>query len=393
MHRTLRRVIGIAGIAAIAASLAACAGSSGSSPSASAAAAGAVDLKAAGCPSTIVVQTDWWPESEHGHLYEMFGSDAQVETDKKAVIGTLYSGGKSTGVKLEVRAGGAAINYNNVATQMYTDDSITMGYVTTDDQIANSGKVPTKAFFAPLDNSPIIMMWDPTTYPSVTGIKDIKSALTKTGGSWLYFSGSAYMQYLISAGYIDKSQTDSSYSGAPDKWVAAEGKDVQQGFASAEPYIYQHEVAAWDKPVKYALLSSVGWNPYQSEMVVKKGDFTKLTPCLKALTPVLQQAEVDYFKDPTPANALIQKAIAGYNAGWSYSTGVAAYSDKTMISEKLVQNGTDGAIGSFDAKRMSDFFTKAKTVYTALGTNIDPSLTASDLYTNEFIDPSIGIGK
>ncbi|HAN23892.1 MAG: nitrate ABC transporter substrate-binding protein [Microbacterium sp.] len=393
MHtRTVVRAGAILSAVAMAAVLAACSSSTTTGSSAAASAeAGTVDLAAAGCPSTIVVQTDWWPESEHGHLYQMLGDDATVEADKKAVVGTLYAGGKSTGVKLEIRAGGAAINFNNVATQMYTDDSITFGYVTTDDQIANSGKVPTKAFFAPLDQSPIMVMWDPATYPNVTGVKDIGAALKSTGGSWLYFSGSAYMDYLISQGYVDKANTDSSYSGAPDQFVAAEGKSVQQGFASAEPYIYQNEVSAWDKPVKYSLISSTGWDPYQSEMVAKTGDFDKLTPCLKAFTPVLQQAEVDYFADPSKANALIQKAIAGYNASWSYSPGVADYAVKTMLADKIVSNGDNSTIGDFNDARMADFFTKASKIYTDLGTNIAPGLKATDLYTNEFIDTSIGL--
>jgi hypothetical protein len=126
-------------------------------------------------------------------------------------------------------------------------------------------------------------------------------------------------------------------------------------------------------------------------MAVRTADFKKLTPCLKALTPVLQQEEVDYFADPTAADALIQKLVTAYNNGWIYSPGVADYSRKTMIADKLVSNGANGTIGDFDAARMSKFFDTASAIYTKLGTAIDPKLTASDLYTNEFIDKSIGL--
>ncbi len=389
MHK-IHRLVAVVGAVALTATLAACSGTSSTGPSASAASA-TVDLAAAGCPSTIVIQTDWNPESEHGHLYQMLGKDAVIDSEKKSVSGTLELDGKSTGVKVEIRAGGPAIGYSGVGAQMYTDTSITMGYITTDDQIANSAKTPTKAFFAPLDESPIMVMWDPKTYPDVTTIKELGQALTKTGGVWRFFSGSAYIDYLTDAGFMTKAEQDSSYDGTPANFVAAGGKDVQQGFASAEPYIYEHEVPAWNKPVKYALVSSTGWDPYQSEMAVRTADFEKLTPCLKALTPVLQQEEVDYFADPKAADALIQTLVKDYNTGWVYSPGVADYSRKTMISDKLVGNGTNSTIGDFDKARMDKFFTTASAIYTKLGTAIDPKLTADDLYTNEFIDTSIGL--
>ena len=390
-----RTLLASLGVVALSLSVLSACGSdaSGSTTKAAAAptAAGGVNLKAAGCPDTIVVQTDWNPESEHGHLYEMFGKDAVIDAGKKSVSGTLYLDGKSTGVKLEVRAGGPAIGYTGVGAQMYTDKSITMGYITTDDQIANSGKTPTKAFFAPLDESPIMVMWDPKTYPDVHRVADLKAALAKTGGVWRYFAGSAYQDYLLSAGLIDKKEQDSSYDGTPANFVAAGGKDVQQGFASAEPYIYEHEVKAWDKPVDYALISSTWWDPYQSEMAVRTADFDKLTPCLKALTPVLQKAEVDYFADPTAADALIQKLVAAYNTGWTYSPGVAEYSRKTMIDKGLVSNGTNSTIGDFDPARMDKFLATALPIYTKLGSKVAPGLKATDLYTNEFIDTSIGL--
>ena len=389
MHK-LHRVVAVASALALAATLAACSGSSTPASTASAASA-TVNLAKAGCPSTIVIQTDWNPESEHGHLYEMLGSDAVINADKKSVSGTLELKGKSTGVNVEIRAGGPAVGYNSPATQMYTDPSITIAYVTTDDQIANSAKTPTKAFFAPLDESPIMVMWDPKTYPQVKTIKELGQALSKTGGVWRFFAGSAYIDYLTDAGYMTKAEQDSSYDGTPANVVAAGGKDAQQGFASAEPYLYQNEVPAWNKPVDYQLISSTGWDPYQSSMAVRTADFTKLTPCLKALTPVLQQEEVDFFANPKPANDLILKLVAAYNTGWTYSQGVADYAVKTMLKDKIVGNGTNSTLGDFDKTRMDKFFTTASGIFTKLGTAVDPKLTVDDLYTNEFIDPSIGL--
>src|SRR4030095_13952320 len=64
------------------------------------------------CPDTVIVQTDWNPEAEHGGLYQLVGPNPEVDTNTKAVTGELTaSGGVDTGVKIEVRVGGPAIGF------------------------------------------------------------------------------------------------------------------------------------------------------------------------------------------------------------------------------------------------------------------------------------------
>ena len=74
-----------------------------------------------------------------------------------------------------------------------------------------------------------------------------------------YFDGAAYMDYLIQSGQLDKGQTDGSYDGTPANFVAAGGKDAQQGFASAEPYFYEKVLKDWGKPIAYQLIHDAGW--------------------------------------------------------------------------------------------------------------------------------------
>src|ERR1700710_595761 len=110
--------------------LTACGGSDNSASAGPSGQIGSTNLADAGCPSTVVVQTDWNPEAEHGGLYQLLGDDTSIDAGKKRVTGTLVDGkGKSTGVKLEVRAGGPAIGFQTVTAQMYSDKAITLGYV------------------------------------------------------------------------------------------------------------------------------------------------------------------------------------------------------------------------------------------------------------------------
>ena len=58
-----------------------------------------VDL-AGVCPETIVIQTDWFPESEYGAVYNLLGDDYEVDVDNKMVTGSLISEGQPTGVDI-----------------------------------------------------------------------------------------------------------------------------------------------------------------------------------------------------------------------------------------------------------------------------------------------------
>ncbi|MFJ4037111.1 ABC transporter substrate-binding protein [Microbacterium sp. NPDC090007] len=385
---TLLRGTAVTGAVAIALTLTSCAGSAAESAPAPDREIGSVDLSA-DCPSTVVVQTDWNPEAEHGHLYEMIKDDYTIDANTKAVTGPLMSDGEYTGVDLEIRAGGPAIGFQTVSAQMYQDDAITLGYISTDEAVQLSDTTATKAVFAPLEISPTMVMWDPATYPDVKTVDDVKDALASNGGVWRYFDGSAYIEYLKSAGLAEAAILDGSYDGTPSNFVAAGGKDMQQGFASAEPYVYQNEVSAWGKPVDFALIHDAGWQTYQSAVSVKAGDFDELSPCLEKLVPVLQKAGVAYYEDPSAANALILTLVDQYATGWTYTQGVADYSVQTQIDLGLVGNGPDSTYGNFDEARFDDFFTKASTIYTDLGTPPAAGYTSADLYTNEFIDSSI----
>ncbi|MFJ3320218.1 MULTISPECIES: nitrate ABC transporter substrate-binding protein [unclassified Curtobacterium] len=395
MRTTSRLGVATAALAATAIALTGCAagssGSTGTTAATSSTASGPkVDLAGA-CPATVVVQTDWNPEGEHGHLYQMLGPNPVIDSSGKTVTGDLYANGKSTGVKLEIRAGGPAIGYTKVASQMYQDKDITLGYMSTDEQVQFSGNLPTTAVFAENDQSPMSIMWDPKTYPEVDSIKGLGKALEKDGGVVRYFNGAAYMTYLEQSGILPKKVLDGSYDGTPSKFVSAGGKDAQQGFATAEPYIYQNQVAAWGKKVDYALVSSTGWNPYPEAMSVRTGDLKKLEPCLQKLVPVMQQADVDYLKSPGATNDLITKLVQQYNNGWTYDSKVGAFAAAQMVKLGLAKD-TDGYIGSMDEQRMQDFIAKATPVFAGTG-DVKSGLKPSDLYTNEFLDKSIGLGS
>jgi hypothetical protein len=381
--------------AALAITATACSSGSSSSVSSSpvtSGGAGAVpaadNLKAAGCPSTIVLQTDWNPEAEHGGQYELLGPNPTINTGAKSVTGELVAhGGIDTGVQLQIRAGGPAIGYQTVSSQMYKDSSITLGYVGTDEQIALSATQPTVAVMAGLEISPQIIQWSPTAHPTWKTIADIG----KTSTAVLYYQGASYMDYLIGQGILKKSQVNGSYDGTPTVFVASGGQDAVQGFATAEPYIWSHDVRSWDKPLKYELIADAGFNFYQQEIAVRKDKLAALTPCLKKLVPIMQQAIVDYIASPAPAEKLILQLVTAYNNGWVYTQGTADYAVATMKKLGIVGDAPDGTLGAFTDARVQQLIGILTPIYAKQGKQTLPGLKPSDIVTNQFTDPSISL--
>jgi uncharacterized protein (DUF736 family) len=269
---------------------------------------------------------------------------------------------------------------------MYKDKNITLGQVNTDEAVRFSGKQPTLAVVAPMEISPFMIMWDPKTYPQFNIIADIGQTDTKV----LYFEGDTYMEYLIGSGILKRSQVDGSYDGAPGHWVGEKGKIAQAGFATSEPYLYEHEINGWKKPVKYALVNDTGYPFYPQALSIRAADKQRLAPCLKKLVPIVQRAQVDFLKNPDETNRFIIETVRAYNTDWTYSPGLAKYAIEKM-REDFVNNGSDSTIGNFEQARVQRIIDIVTPILTAQRQAPKPNLKPEDIYTNEFIDPSIGV--
>ncbi|MCW2717621.1 ABC transporter substrate-binding protein [Pseudonocardia sp.] len=389
MRRTALLAPRIAVALAAALVLAAC-GSGTSTESATAAAptapaGGPLDLKAAGCPATVVMQQDWQPEAEHGAMYSVVGPGYTIDSDKKSVTGPLVAQGVDTGVKVEVRAGGSNTGFQPVPALMYIDPSITFGAVNTDQAIVSAAaKQPTVAVTSQMTVSPQILMWDPASHPGMTTVKQVAGT-----GVPVVTSGEIIPALLESQRIMAKSQADTSYDGTPARFVS-DPKIMQQGFATAEPYIYENEIAQWKKPIGSEPLSNYGYSIYPEPLAVRSDKLAELTPCLKKLVPIMQQAEVDYLKTPGPTNGLIIKLVDSYQTGWSYTAGDADFSAATQIKGGFVKNDpASGVFGQFDPARMKDTVARFVPLLQAAGTLTGPAPTADSLYTNQFIDKNV----
>ena len=374
----------IAALTAAALAAAACSSGTeqvtGAQPSASA--SGATSL-AGVCPATVTIQSNWWAQAEDGAIYRLLGGDLTVDRQHKRVSGALVADGADTGVRIEIRSGGPANGFVPAASVLYTDPSVLLATADVDQVAQLAGTKPVKAVVAPLDRSPVVLMFDPAQHQFTT-----ISEIGKSGIRVLYFQGATYIEYLVGSGQLTRDQVDSGYQGTPDRWVAARGNIVQQGFLTNEPYAYENELPSWDKKVAWLLIADAGYPVYPETLTVRADKESANAACLTKLVPIIQRSAAGYLADPVATNTLIVKLTQDYNA-FPYSAARAAYAAKTMKDNKIVGNGTDGTIGNFDIARVTKLLDIVRPVYAKQKTPLPAGLTADDIVTNAYIDPSL----
>jgi hypothetical protein len=341
------------------------------------------------CPDTVVIQTNWWPQAEDGGLFHLLGTDPKVDTDRKRVSAALVSGGVDTGVRVEIRAGGPANSYTPAAKVLYLDRAVLLGGVDIDQAAQFShGNQPVQAVFAPMDKSPLVLMWDPAAHPQFHSIADIGKTDTRV----LYFQGAAYMDYLVGSGKLHRSQVEASYDGTPARFVAERGRIVQQGYLTNEPYQYENELPQWKKKVAWALVNDAGYPNYPESMAIRTDRKAELSACLHKLVPILQRSTVDYTANPGPTNDLIVALVKDFGA-FPYSVQRARYALVAMLDNGVLGNGGNNTVGDFDEGRATQIINAVRPIAASAGAPLPAGLSAKDLVTNEFIDPSVGLRK
>ena len=355
----------------------ACGGSGESTPSVPAATATG-DLGTS-CPPRIVIQTDWFPQAEHGGIYELLGDDASTDKDTGATLGSLVVRGELTGLELEIRAGGPFLQ-SPVVTEMYTDDDIMFGYVGSDVAVSRFADAPTVAVFNALNINPQVLLWDADKHPAGATLEQVAEVV-----SAIYVFGEpSWVRHLEDEGIIDETKVDSGYQGNP---LLATEDVVHQGFVTSEPYTYAN-LETGSIATGHVLIHDLGWTNYPQNLAVRADRLDNLRPCLQALVPILQQAQLDYIANPDRTNARIVSAVQALDSWWTQSIGSTNDSVNQQVNLGIIGNGSTLTFGDLEADRLNDFIALLLPILREQGIDA-PDVTASDISTNEFLDPAI----
>ncbi|AZG46161.1 ABC transporter substrate-binding protein [Gordonia insulae] len=336
------------------------------------------------CPENVVVQLQWQPQSDMAGVIGLLGPGYSVDTGNKSVTGPLAFDGKDTGVDVTLRAGGPAIGFQSVPSAMYADDSIDLGLVH-GDQLISAAKDQRVVGVTPLlQYNPSIIMWDPSSHPDQKTIADIG----KTDASVVVSKDQIFPQWLVAKGLLKQDQLDTSYDGAPARFVG-DPTIAQQGFANSEPYTYEHETPSWNKPVAYAMVKDAGYDVYASNVSVRADKLEELSPCLQKLVPMIQQTGKNYVNSPDAINATIVDWVSQDVAFTPYSAGEAAYSAGLLKDKGVIAPGPDGVYGSYDMAKAQSVVADLVPILNADGAGLPAQLPADQLFTTEFISGQV----
>jgi hypothetical protein len=352
-------------------------------------AAGGSDTTAAAggenvCPEELVIQTDWYPELEHGGTYQLIGPNGTADKDTISYFGPVqpqYAVGGLETIRIKT------VNFDKGNSAQLLDGDADMAYIGFGDVIKDSAAIDMVVVMKTLDKDPQMLMWDPTQY-------DIQEPadIAETGAPVLHFPGPpAYIDYLIGMGYMTEDQSDPSYDGSDAKWVAEGGSVIQQGFASNEVYKYENEINWKDgapADVSFFTVGEMGFDNYPASLTMMKTRAEELDACLTLLIPKMAQAWVDFFNDPKPITDAMIQINETHDGFWGLSEGINEAGLAVVAEKELGANSADGTYCSIDPDRAQGIYDTVKPIYDAQGVEIVDDVTT--VYTNKYCEGAPG---
>lgn len=379
-RRSFRRLSATAASLSALGVLAACSG--GTAQGGTEAATAPASSLAAACGTELTAQLPWWPGVDYAFLFELIGAGGEIDSNENTYSGEI----DDTGVVLTLRAGGPAAGFQPAQSLLYQDDSIDLIVDSLAEQVDFSDSQPTVSVFSYYDVYPVIFAWGTDEW-TFTSVDDIRSA-----GAPVLASGTAsYLTALLHGGKLDAEQLDPSFDGSPARFVAEEGRIVQQDYITSAPYNFEHVVEEWGKPINFLSVHS-DLPIYGTTLQVRSDRLDELSDCLTELVPRVQQAAVDYAADPAATNGTltaIGESFAGI--GVQLTPELLASANAAQLTYGLVRNGTDGVLGSFDSQRVQTNIDLLAPAFAAAGNAGATDVVPADLVTNEFLDDSIAL--
>src|SRR5262249_39014036 len=135
-----------------------------------------------------------------------------------------------------------------------------------------------------------------------------------------------------------------------------------------------------------------GYEIYPQNFAVRPDVFKERRECLRHLVPMVQQAIVDYVRDPKPINDALIRIGEALKVPVPLTPGGNEYAVKAMLQLKTISNAGNATIGDFDMARTQRVIDQQlRPIFEQRGHPIKAGLKAEDIQTNEFIDPKIGL--
>ncbi len=291
----------------------------------------------------IQLQTDWYPQPEHGGFYD-------------ALVKGYY---KAEGLDVKILPGGPFANPE----PLVANGTIQFGMQSSDhilEAIANSGE-PVVAVAATMQRDPQGIM--------VHADSPIHTWADLEGHTVAVRPGSTWWEFLVQRFHLTHvHEIPLTYSVAN---FVHDPNYVQQCFLTSEPYFAQGAGV----PARVLLNADAGYSPYRVWYTSRT--YMQQHPDVVAkFTRASIRGWRDYMQDPAQANALIQKLNPAMNRDW------AKYSyDQLKRGNFITGDDPSGSqVGHLDPARWTTMYNQLLALH-VLNHPIDPTAA----YTTQFL--------
>src|SRR5271170_3077089 len=227
----------------------------------------------------VKLQTDWYPQPEHGGFYD-------------AVVKGFY---KDEGLDVTIIPGGPYLN----GQQLVATNAAQFGMISSDKILESVGNdEPLIAIGATMQHDPqAIMVHRDSTVRSFSDLEGHTVAV-RTGSTWFEYIVGHYQ--LIDVREIPATYSVSNFLQDPNY--------IQQIFVTSEPFFAQKAGAQ----IRTLLISDTGYDPYR--VFFTSNAFLKEHPQVVAkFVRASLRGWRDYLNDPTVANEAISKLNPALN--------------------------------------------------------------------------------
>lgn len=291
----------------------------------------------------VAVQLNWYPESEHGGLYQ-------------ALHAGIY---ERYGLEVEIRPGGKA---TQVATELELG-RCDFAIANADDVVvANQEGLEVVAVLAAMQDHPRCIMAREDS--GVESFEDLRGKTLQRGDR-------AYVEFLRSRGLLEGVQ-EVPYHGSIAPLVA-DPNIVIQAYCCAEPLLAKQQGVA----VKTLMVSDLGFNPYSSVLVTSRKMIEQSPERVRAFVQATREGWRNYLSDGAVGNKAILAANDHGMTAEALLFGAESMRDLAMPDDASIES-----VGQMTDKRWQTLFDQLVELKL-----VDPNkVQATDCYSLEFLD-------
>ncbi|MEM6366640.1 MAG: ABC transporter substrate-binding protein [Planctomycetota bacterium] len=294
-------------------------------------------------PGSVTVQLNWFPETEHGGLYQAKAEGLYKNVDLDV---TINPGGKQSPIGPELELGRSQFAMANA------DDVV----------LFREQGMDIVAIMAAMQNHPRCIL--------VRQDSGVESFADLAGKTFQRQGGRAFVEFMRSKGILDGVQ-EVPYQGTIASLIA-DPNIVIQAYSCSEPLLAEQQ----DVAVKTLMLSEIGFNPYSSVLVTSGKLIREQPQMVQKFVDATRQGWRNYLADGQLANELI---LAANPEGMT--SEALEFGAKAMQPLAMPDGADPQTIGMMTQERWAllvEQLTELKLV--------DPeNVTANDCYTLEFL--------